>query len=235
MNKTGEKLFAPRYPEAASAAKLRGLPAPHEWAEIESFARRESGRRRLCRARGLSAVGGGGARSMPSRRARPKAAPAPASAACGRRLLSRRAAIFPRQTSSSRALFRARRRCRHRDAVVRFVAVAAVQPARPNAARGRFGCPLRGRNLRRFGRLRCRRKHGMGARIVAVGARRIGSRYRIGDDKGVGKPGADQVKWALVGRHRGLPRLQRGASSVERELGALAFSLCCLERAREGD
>ena len=39
MNKTGEKLGAPTYLEAASAAKLRGLPVPHTWEEIESFAR----------------------------------------------------------------------------------------------------------------------------------------------------------------------------------------------------
>ncbi len=39
MNKSGEKLGAPPYLEAASAAKLRGLPVPHEWAEIERFAR----------------------------------------------------------------------------------------------------------------------------------------------------------------------------------------------------
>lgn len=39
MNKTGEKLCAPPYLEAASAAKLRDLPVPHEWHEIEGYAR----------------------------------------------------------------------------------------------------------------------------------------------------------------------------------------------------
>ena len=39
MNKNGEKLGAATYLEAASAAKLRGLPAPHEWEEIEKYAR----------------------------------------------------------------------------------------------------------------------------------------------------------------------------------------------------
>ena len=39
MNVTGEKLGAPTYLEAASAAKLRGLPVPHEWDEIEIYAR----------------------------------------------------------------------------------------------------------------------------------------------------------------------------------------------------
>ena len=39
MNKTGEKLGAPTYLEAASAAKLRGLPVPHDWNEIEQWAR----------------------------------------------------------------------------------------------------------------------------------------------------------------------------------------------------
>ena len=39
MNSNGEKLGAPTYFEAAAAAKLRALPVPASWAEIESAAR----------------------------------------------------------------------------------------------------------------------------------------------------------------------------------------------------
>lgn len=72
MNETGEKLSVPTYLEAASAAKLRGLPVPHEWGEIEKWARElapESGdadfaKRALCprlvaAARALDAVAQG--------------------------------------------------------------------------------------------------------------------------------------------------------------------------------
>ena len=172
MNLTGEKLGAPTYLEAASAAKLRGLPVPHEWAEIENFARqlasatgaapyavRAQCPQLMAAARALDAIAQGAPAGGAV--ARERGVWAAAAMAAGGNFPGARVVIartFPARASASR--------CSHGDAVVRTFAVASLRSARSQTPlAGALDALFAGADLRRVGRFRCDRKRGLGAAI----------------------------------------------------------------------